>query len=190
MIYSPILHKAIDLAISAHTGQVRKGKTTPYIVHAMTVALLLSRVSDDEAVIVAGILHDTVEDSKPPHKITITAIENMFGKRVARMVADVSEKGDKNRPWLVRKREALEHIASMEHDSQLVKSADLLQNLTESIEDWKLAGDAMFEKFNASKEDVLWRYQAVLSSLEKAWRDNPLLPDLKDKVEFIQLNWK
>jgi (p)ppGpp synthase/HD superfamily hydrolase len=190
MIYTPILYQAIDLALSAHDGQVRKGKTTPYVVHVMTVALLLSRVSDDEEVIVAGILHDTVEDSKPPHKITIADIEHRFGKRVARMVFDVSEKGDKTRPWLERKREALEHIAAMEHDSQLVKSADLLQNLTESIEDWKLAGVAMFEKFNASKEDVLWRYSAVLSSLEKAWSDNPLLPDLKDKVQFIQKNWK
>lgn len=61
MTYSAHIQKAIQFATAAHTGQTRKGKSDVlYITHPLTVALILSRADAEDDVIIAGILHDTV----------------------------------------------------------------------------------------------------------------------------------
>lgn len=116
MIYSDKINQAIGFATKVHQGQVRKGKNVSYIVHPLSVALILSRVTQDEDIIVAGVLHDTIEDCDPHGSVTKEIIEAQFGQHVAQMVDDVTEK-DKNLPWLERKLQALEHINNMDNDS-------------------------------------------------------------------------
>ena len=68
--------------------QVRKGDgQPPYIVHPVTVALILSRYTSDEDTIIAGLLHDTLEDTL----VTAEEIERAFGEKVRDMVLDVTE---------------------------------------------------------------------------------------------------
>lgn len=59
------LHNAITFATKVHSGVSRKGKNIPYITHPLTVALILYRVTQDENIIIPGILHDTIEDCEP-----------------------------------------------------------------------------------------------------------------------------
>ena len=66
MQYTQKIKEAIRVAIRVHEidqKQKRKGKDVPYITHPLVVGLILARISEDEDVVVAGILHDTVEDS-------------------------------------------------------------------------------------------------------------------------------
>lgn len=56
------IEKAINFAAQKHLGQIRKGDGLPYIVHPFGVAWILSGYSTDEDVIVAGLLHDVLED--------------------------------------------------------------------------------------------------------------------------------
>src|SRR3989338_8965246 len=98
MIYTPLIQKAISFAIEIHKSKKRKGKDIPYITHPLSVAMILARVSKDENVIVAGILHDTIEDCVPYGSVTKKVIEKEFNREVARMVDDVTEK-DKTLPW-------------------------------------------------------------------------------------------
>jgi len=180
MIYPPIIHKAIGLAIKVHeldTHKKRKGKDIPYITHPLTVAMILARVTDDENIIAAGVLHDTIEDCEPYGSVTKKLLEKEFNIDVARMVNDVTEQ-DKTLPWMERKIAALSHIKEMPHDSLLVKSADVLHNLTELNEDISKYGQGVFKKFNASKEDTIWRYNNLIPEIRKAWNVNPLLADL------------
>jgi len=98
------------------------------------------------------------------------------------MVNDVTEQ-NKSLTWTERKRLALEHIKDMRKESVYVKTADVLHNLTDQIEDIKKDGLDTFKRFNAPKEAQLERYQNLLKEIEKRNDDNPLLPQLRSAVE-------
>ena len=64
MIYSYRVEQAIRAAAVLHNGQVRKGVSPyPFITHLVAVAFLLSDYSNDEDTVIAGLLHDTLEDT-------------------------------------------------------------------------------------------------------------------------------
>lgn len=185
MIYTPRIQKAIDISITAHMGQTRKGKQVPYIIHPFGVGIILARTGASEDIIIAGVLHDTIEDTE----MTFEDIRKEFGEDVARIVNDVTEQ-DKGLPWEDRKRLAMEHIKDMKQDSLLVKSADLLHNMTDQLNDFEIEGDNMFKRFNASKEMQAERYKNVILELKKAWSQNPLLPDLEANIKTLLQAWK
>lgn len=58
-----LINKAITIAAEAHDGQYRKATNTRYISHPFAVGMILARHGCAEEVIVAGILHDTIEDT-------------------------------------------------------------------------------------------------------------------------------
>ncbi|HSX58386.1 MAG TPA: HD domain-containing protein [Candidatus Saccharimonadales bacterium] len=185
------IKKALQFAYKVHQTdqfQVRKGKDIPYLLHPLSVANRLSRIGARTEVIIAGMLHDTIEDSIEEKKVTKEEIEREFGANVAEMVNDVTEQ-DKSLPWTERKEAALNHIKNMKNDSLLVKTADVLDNLTDQIEDYKKIGERMFENYNASKEAQLIRYLRLVEEVEKAWGANPLLSDLKNAVTEVKRLW-
>lgn len=187
-VYPPIIQAAIIFASEVHKNQKRKGKDQPYVSHPMAVGLILAGVTKDEKIICAGILHDTIEDAKPYGSITKEIIEENFGSRVARIVNDLTEQ-DKTLPWAVRKQQVLKHIEVMDNDSLLVKSADVLHNLTDQIEDYRKEGDAMFAKFNAGKADQLERYEKLITAIGKKWANNPLLVKLEVNLYEAKRLW-
>lgn len=85
---SPRIKAAVNLATKAHEGQLRK-TGEPYIIHPLAVMKILNEWHMDEDTIIAGILHDTVEDTP----FTIQDIENQFGKDVAFLVNGVTKLG-------------------------------------------------------------------------------------------------
>lgn len=183
-VYSPAIQKAIEVATVAHEGQTRKGKSVPYITHSLSVGLILARTGASEDIIVAGILHDVLEDTK----LTKDYLVKEFGRDVARIVNDVTEQ-DKSLPWEERKWLALEHISNMLPDSLLVKSADVLHNMSEQIQDYQREGEKTFLRFNKPKEQQLLRYQRLIAKLIDAWADNPLLPELRQNLNTINKEW-
>jgi len=178
MIYTELIREASFFAETVHRGQVRKGKETPYIVHVMAVGLILALANADEEVIAAGILHDTMEDCEPYGSVTRELLEEKFGSKVAQMVDDVTEE-DKELPWLERKVAALEHIKHMEPDPLMVKTADVISNMTEINRDLRLEGEVVWERFNASKEDIVLRYEMLVAEIGRVWPENPLLEELR-----------
>lgn len=191
MITSPLIQKALEFAYRVHQvdqRQSRKGKQVPYLFHVLAVANILERTGANETVVAAGILHDTIEDSNPEKPITKEMLKKAFGLEVARIVNDLSEQ-DTSLPWMERKMLALAHVAEMEQDSLLVKSADVLHNLSDQIDDYKMKGEAIFIHFNAPKEAQLKRYHSLVDAIKKRWPDNPLLPSLEDHLRTAQLLW-
>ena len=183
MIFTPKTQQAIRFAIEAHAEQTRKGNDIPYITHPLTIALILSQAGASEDVIVAGILHDVVEDSD----VELDDVLNEFGDNVAELVKAVTEE-DKSLSWESRKRTALAHIKDMSHDALLLKSADVLHNLSELIHDVEEQGEVVFEKFNAPKEKKLTQQQNLVKALELAWPENPLLSEIEEGVEKLAHN--
>ena len=80
------LTHAIDFATSAHEGQKRRSGE-PYIIHPLAVASTLVEWGMDIDTVIAGILHDTVEDTDA----TLDTIENLFGRDVAFLVDGVTK---------------------------------------------------------------------------------------------------
>jgi (p)ppGpp synthase/HD superfamily hydrolase len=191
MIYNQKIQKAIRFAVKTHEvyqKQKRKGKDIPYIVHPFTVGLILARAGAGEDVIIAGILHDTIEDSHKDHKVTKGMIAERFGAEVAELVDSVTEH-HKELSWEERKQEALEHVKFFSHDSLLLKSADIIANATEILEDYRRDGDKTFERFNAPKDRILQNYDSVIGAILAKWPENPLHTDLCDiRSTFVSLD--
>src|SRR6476646_4647054 len=83
-----VIKKAYVYSAKVHQGQVRKSGE-PYLIHPLEVAGILAQLRLDEASIVAGLLHDTVEDTLA----TIEEIKELFGEEVALIVDGVTKLG-------------------------------------------------------------------------------------------------
>lgn len=180
MIYTTRIQQALHFATHTHEivqKQKRKGKDIPYITHPLGVGLILARAGASEDVIIAGILHDTIEDSVVENKVTRDVLAHAFGESVATLVSSVTE-FQKELPWEIRKKEALEHVKTFSHDSLLLKSADILHNTGELLLDYDEHGEAVFVRFNAPKEKVLKNYLETITAIVGCWRESPLADDL------------
>ncbi|QNM07056.1 bifunctional (p)ppGpp synthetase/guanosine-3',5'-bis(diphosphate) 3'-pyrophosphohydrolase [Qiania dongpingensis] len=81
-----MVRKAYETANSAHKGQLRKSGE-PYIVHPLSVAIILAQLELDKESIIAGILHDVVEDTV----MTMDEMKQAFGEEVALLVDGVTK---------------------------------------------------------------------------------------------------
>jgi len=127
---SALITKAASFAAVKHRGQTRKdADNTPYINHPVAVAHLLSDYAgiEDVNVIVAALLHDTVEDTDA----TVDEIEQEFGSEVRDIVIEVTD--DKSLPSGKRKQLQIEHAAGLSHAARLVKLADKICNLQDIL---------------------------------------------------------
>jgi hypothetical protein len=179
-VFTSKMQKAIRFSIKTHEvyqKQKRKGKDIPYITHPLTVGLILARAVASEDVVIAGILHDTIEDSTPEKKVTSEMITERFGGKVAELVLSVTET-DKELSWEERKAEALEHIKAFSNDSLLLKSADIIANTSELIEDYSKDGEEIFARFNAPKERLLEQSVRTIRAICDKWPESPLVADL------------
>ena len=117
---------ALAFAADKHKNQRRKdADASPYINHPIALAnLLLNEAGvEDQRVLVAAILHDTIEDTDT----TEQELVKHFGKDVADIVLEVTD--DKALPKAERKRLQIEHAAHISRRAKLVKLADKICNL-------------------------------------------------------------
>ena len=140
------LNQAIIYATEKHSKQLRKGTNLPYIVHPMEVLNILSRMNAHEALLMAGVLHDTVEDTDA----TIEEIAALFGEETAALVDAHTEK-NKHLPWWERKLISIEHLRIAPRDVKLLILADKLSNMRSIAYDYSKIGDAVWERFRADK---------------------------------------
>jgi len=159
------LFRAVEFAVRAHSGQLRKVTPVPYIVHPLGVLRILARHGCGEPIAVAALLHDTVEDGA----CSLDEIRREFGGEVARLVAEMTEP-DKSRPWWDRKAQTLERLKTASQDVLLLACADKLDNLRSLREDCATMGESVWDALRASREQQAWYYrqlgQVFESSLE------------------------
>jgi GTP diphosphokinase / guanosine-3',5'-bis(diphosphate) 3'-diphosphatase len=117
---------AAEFAANKHRDQRRKdAAASPYINHPITLANILSNEGgvSDPIVIVAALLHDTVEDTET----TPAELEQRFGEQVARVVMEVTD--DKSLPKADRKQLQIDHARHLSERAKLVKLADKIANI-------------------------------------------------------------
>ena len=131
-----MIEKAYRLADNAHQGQVRKSGE-PYIIHPLCVAIILADLELDKETIVAGLLHDVVEDTV----MTVEQVGEQFGTDVAFLVDGVTKlqhlhladnSGNKTEAQLEMQAENLRKMfMAMAKDIRviMIKLADRLHNM-------------------------------------------------------------
>lgn len=122
-----LLHAA-SFAAQKHTHQKRKGEHgEPYINHPLEVANLLSSVGgiEDIDVLMAALLHDTVEDCG----VSGNELRLLFGDTVAGYVLEVTD--DKDLPKARRKQLQIEHAPHLSPGAKLIKLGDKISNITD-----------------------------------------------------------
>lgn len=164
-----VIDKAIAFATQAHEGQVRKGTTRPYIVHPLEVGEIVTSMTDDEEVICAAILHDTVEDCGG---ITKDVICEEFTERVAYLVMQESE--DKSKTWIERKSATIKRLKRAPIEVQMIGLADKLSNMRDIDRDYPECGEKLWERFRMKDKDMIgWYYKGVLASLKDSMEGVP-----------------
>ncbi|HSG23040.1 MAG TPA: HD domain-containing protein [Azonexus sp.] len=120
------LISALAFAAHKHRDQRRKDAVaSPYINHPIALANVLANEGDvdDERVLIAAVLHDTVEDTETSEQELVRE----FGHEIASIVLEVTD--DQLLPTAERKRLQVEHAGKISRQAKLVKLADKICNL-------------------------------------------------------------
>ena len=174
------LHRAIRFAEQAHRGQKRKGSDVDYIVHPMEVLQLLTAMGASQELQIAGVLHDTVEDTD----VTVEEIRVAFGDRVAELVGSHTE--DKSKTWRERKQATLDELKVAERDVKLLIMADKVSNLRSMLWDYRQLGEALWDRFNAPKEEQAWVNGAMREILQDFLMDADAAPVYREMAALYE----
>lgn len=191
MIFTSRLDEAVKLAARLHRNQTRNdNEHTPYVTHLMAVAALLSEVTDDEDIIIAGLMHDSLEDV-PGY--TYEKLVEDCGHRVAEIVKHVTEPLNANKdsseqlPWLTRKEAYLEVLRKGGLESAMVSSADKIHNTESFIKDVEKEDGLFRSRFGSSVRNRLWFHEQVLILVtRKLGEDSLLIKKFKSSTEAFR----
>ena len=156
-----MINEAILFATKAHEGQVRKVNKMAFVLHPLAVGCLLADMDEKEEVIVAGILHDTVEDTE----VSLDDIKQSFGKHVADLVDGCSE--NKALSWQERKEETIEFLKIASEEVCIITCADKVHNISVSVQGIQEKGKEFFKPFNKGYDDQKWYYEKIKDVLGK-----------------------
>ena len=181
-----LVSEAIAFAVKAHDGMRRKKSDVPYILHPMEAAVIVGTMTDDQNLIAAAALHDVVEDAG----ITIDEIEERFGTRVRELVASETEDKRSDIPpaetWRIRKEESLAVLKNTDDIGVLmVWLGDKLANMRAIYRDFKVEGEAMWQRFNQKDaKEQAWYYRSI-ATLTKALSDTSAWLEYKTLTELM-----
>lgn len=177
---SPRFLDAFVYAARLHAEQKKKGGDTPYLAHLMAVTGLVldDGGSEDEAI--AALLHDAVEDQGG--RARLEDIRQRYGAVVAHIVEGCSDSfATPKPPWSERKRAYVAHASHLDRSTLRVSAADKVVNGRTILRDWHRVGEEVWTRFNASREEVLWYYGALVDAF-RASGGGPLVEELSRVV--------
>lgn len=176
--------EALSYAARIHSRQLRKRIGRPYIGHLLSVISIVFEYGGDEEMAIAALLHDAVEDQGGLPRLR--EIRKKFGARVARIVDGCTDAySEPKPPWRERKRAYIDRVLHETPDVRMVSAADKLSNARETLYEFRVHGDRVFEKFTGKKSGTLWYYRELI----KAFRDaagNPLIDELDCVVTELE----
>ena len=162
-----LLDRAVLFASVKHAVQFRKGGTIPYITHVIEAMEIVSRITEDEEIRAAAVLHDTLEDTDTGKE----ELEHNFGKRVLELVNAESENKRKDLPeaetWKIRKKETIKHLRNADSEIRTIALGDKLSNIRAMARDYRKIGDELWERFNVKDSTLHGRYYCTLAEIFK-----------------------
>lgn len=194
--YSDRINHALAFAAKHHDRQVRKGTRLPYVTHPSNVAIILCRYGQDDDTIVAGILHDVIEDCVRENW-TREMLEERIGEKFGALVLDtvlmvthrkVDDDGnelDKQE----RKADYLQRLVLANDPARWVCAADKIHNASSILADLRRTVDpeSVWSRFSVGKEGTIRWYRAVYDRLQELGFTAPILAELRDVADALEL---
>lgn len=193
--YSDRINHAFAFAAKHHDRQVRKGTRLPYLTHPANVALILSRYDQDEQTVVAGILHDVIEDCVRDgysRDILVQRIGDKFGADVLETVLSVTHRVvDEEGVELSseeRKDDYLARLAAAPDAGRWVCAADKIHNGNSILADLNrtLDPDTVWSRFNVGRLGTVRWYRRVYERLRELEFDGDIMDELKEVAERLE----
>ncbi|HEV7595030.1 MAG TPA: HD domain-containing protein [Gemmatimonadaceae bacterium] len=188
--YSDVINHALAFAAKHHDRQVRKGTKLPYLTHPANVAIILTRYGCDNNTVVAGILHDVVEDCVRDgytREMLEQRIGDKFGTRVLDAVLAITyRKNDDDGVELSgddRKADYLERLATASEEARWVCAADKIHNASSIVADLRRTVDpeTIWNRFGGGKSGTARWYRQVYERLSEVGFAAPIMTEL-DRV--------
>jgi (p)ppGpp synthase/HD superfamily hydrolase len=193
--YSDRVNHALAFAAKHHDQQVRKGTRLPYLTHPANVAIILTRYGCDETTVVAGILHDVIEDCVTKdytREMLEQRIASKFGSDVLDTVLAVthrkiSDDGDELSTDEVRE-DYLRRLADAGDRARWVCAADKLHNANSLLSDLQrtIQPESVWGRFKAGKNGTVRWYRSVYDRLRELGFDAPIMPELQRTVQELE----
>ncbi len=181
-MYSYRVEQAIRAASVLHKDQLRKGiMPFPYITHLVAVAFTLFDYTHDEDVIIAALLHDTLEDTD----YTVDELQEDFGGRVREIVEAVTEPktdGDRKLSWLERKMAYVKQLKKAPPEALLVSAADKIHNFRTVVENYTEDYNRYVQDFGKNFDERLEVYQDLSDVINKGL-DSPIVDEFNHVFE-------
>jgi (p)ppGpp synthase/HD superfamily hydrolase len=193
--YSDRINHAFAFAAKHHDRQVRKGTRLPYLTHPANVAVILTRYDQDEQTIVAGILHDVIEDCVRDgytRDMLEQRIGDKFGPAVLDTVLAVTQRQvDEEGIELSseeRRDDYLARLAGASDSARWVCAADKIHTGASIVADLKrtLDPDTVWSRFSAGRVGTVRWYRRVYDRLRELGFDAPIMDELRDVAEELE----
>lgn len=193
--YSDRINHALAFAAKHHDRQVRKGTRLPYITHPASVAIILTRYGRDVETIVAGILHDVVEDCVREHftrEMLEQRIADKFGADVLDTVLSVTYRTvDDEGVDLSREERHDDYLARLEQASERARwvcAADKLHNASALLADLKrtIDPDTVWNRFSQGRAGTVSWYRRVYERLGDVGFHGEIMPELEHAVVALE----
>jgi (p)ppGpp synthase/HD superfamily hydrolase len=146
----------------------------------MQVVWTLTIIGCREEVVIAGLLHDVVEDTA----VTSAEIEQKFGHTVAELVR-INSEPDKTAPWEVRKQHTLDTLTTAPLEAVMIAFADKLDNLRSIKDAVRIEGSALWARFNRPRSEQARYYRSLLVRFQDRLANTPAAPLLEDFASLV-----
>lgn len=193
--YSDAINHAFAFAAKHHDRQVRKGTKLPYLTHPANVAVILTRYGRDERTIVAGILHDVVEDCVRDgitREMLEQRIGEKFGDDVLGTVLGVTQRRvDDDGVELSsddRKQDYLDRLAAADESALWVCAADKIHNANSVLSDLRRTVDSnsVWSRFTGGRTASVKWYRDVLARLDEIGFKAAIVDELRAVVTALE----
>lgn len=193
--YSDRINHAFAFAAKHHDRQVRKGTRLPYLTHPANVAIILTRYDRAEDTVVAGILHDVIEDCVREawtREMLEDRIASKFGDDVLTTVLAVTKRRTDDDGVELSRDEAradyLERLSGASEDARWVCAADKVHNAGTTLADLRRTIDAhtVWSRFGGGREGTLAWYRAVRDRLRALGFAAPIMDELAALVAELE----
>jgi (p)ppGpp synthase/HD superfamily hydrolase len=193
--YSDAVNHAFAFAAKQHDRQVRKGTKLPYLTHPANVAVILTRYGQDERTVVAGILHDVVEDCVRDG-FTGEMLEQRIGEKfgedvLSTLLAVTYRKVDDDGVELSgeeRKEDYLQRLANADQSALWVCAADKVHNANSMLSDLRRTVDpnSVWSRVSGGRQASVKWYRDVLTRLEEINFHAPIVDELRAVVIALE----